>query len=57
MGDFLSSSKGSEGLTLFRNQFKKLGEMISEHPQLVKNTKFIFVPGPHDPGFPAILPR
>ncbi|PIK60348.1 putative DNA polymerase epsilon subunit 2 [Apostichopus japonicus] len=31
--------------------------MICEHPYLAENSKFVFVPGPQDPGPASILPR
>lgn len=37
--------------------FKLLADMICEHPYLAENSKFVFVPGPQDPGPASILPR
>ena len=36
---------------------KQLGEMIAEFPSLLDSSKFIFVPGPQDPGPSPVLPR
>lgn len=59
MGNFLQSPPGST--TAYCNKliehFKILAEMISEHPALLENSKFLFVPGPSDPGSANIFPR
>ena len=44
-------------LILLSESFRKLGDLISEFPELVKSSKFLFVPGPHDTGPSTILPR
>jgi DNA polymerase epsilon subunit 2 len=31
--------------------------MLAEFPSLVENSRFVFVPGPRDPGPGQILPR
>ena len=34
-----------------------LASIISQHPQMVESSRFVFVPGPADPGPGHILPR
>ena len=34
-----------------------LANLIREYPELAAKTKFIFVPGPNDPGLGNIFPR
>ena len=57
MGNFLSSAQGTGSPDTLRKLFKALGDMIREFPNLVEQSRFIFVPGPSDPGFANILPR
>ncbi|PRQ15823.1 putative DNA-directed DNA polymerase [Rosa chinensis] len=40
-----------------RLQFGKLGQMIAAHQQLTKRSRFLFIPGPDDPGPSKVLPR
>ena len=35
----------------------KVADTIAMYPELVQNSKFIFVPGPNDPGPGNIYPR
>lgn len=37
--------------------FHSLAELLTEFPQLAQNSRFVFVPGPLDPGPGKILPR
>ena len=37
--------------------FKALADLISEYPILLRESKFVFVPGPTDPGLDPIFPR
>lgn len=37
--------------------FYFLGNIIAEFPSLIENSRFMFVPGPQDPGPGDILPR
>ncbi len=39
-----------------KHYFKTLADLISKFPLLAQNSKFIFIPGPADPGIPC-LPR
>lgn len=60
MGNFMSSSvteTGPQKIKAFKEAFKNLGEILSEHKELTSNSKFIFIPGPQDPAFANIYPR
>ncbi|XP_046460207.1 DNA polymerase epsilon subunit 2-like [Daphnia pulex] len=57
MGNFLSGTTCNTSSGHLRQLFKSLAEMIKEFPNLVEQTRFIFVPGPSDSGFCNILPR
>eukprot|EP00095_Tigriopus_kingsejongensis_P007588 maker-scaffold417_size177606-snap-gene-0.41 protein:Tk07588 transcript:maker-scaffold417_size177606-snap-gene-0.41-mRNA-1 annotation:"hypothetical protein LOTGIDRAFT_218232" len=57
MGNYLSIPYGSGQAKALQDNFKALGEMLEEFPDLVEKSKFIFVPGPSDPGFTNIFPR
>ena len=36
---------------------RTLADLLNEFPSLVKGSRFVFVPGPRDPGHANILPR
>ncbi len=57
MGNFLSEPYGSRQARVLSERLAVLGEMIAEYPELVQTSRFVFVPGPADPGFANILPR
>ena len=44
-------------IAIISEHFHELGELLSEFPDLIKSSKFVFVPGPLDPGPATILPR
>jgi len=56
-GNFSSSCHTSAHVSALKQAFTKLGDMISQHTELVSKSKFIFVPGPADPGLSTIYPR
>uniref|UniRef100_A0A1E1X5R8 DNA polymerase epsilon subunit n=1 Tax=Amblyomma aureolatum TaxID=187763 RepID=A0A1E1X5R8_9ACAR len=57
-GNFLSHSAGLQrDRLLLREGFRALADMLAEFPLLVKHSRFIFVPGPKDPGLSNVLPR
>ncbi|KAK3591288.1 hypothetical protein CHS0354_004337 [Potamilus streckersoni] len=56
-GNFLSSPSGNNHAKLLKDCFQGLADLICEFPNLVQNSRFIFVPGPQDPGPSTILPR
>ncbi|XP_030308147.1 DNA polymerase epsilon subunit 2 isoform X2 [Calypte anna] len=43
--------------TMFSGSLKALADIICEHPSILKSSRFVFVPGPEDPGPGSILPR
>ena len=62
MGNFTQEPpSGSGGLSThaknLKEHFRLLANMISEHQSLAESSKFIFLPGSNDPGFPNIFPR
>jgi len=46
-----------EDLNKLKRYFNKLATFISCYPVLLKHSKFVFVPGPQDPGVDFVLPR
>lgn len=56
-GNFTSQPYGQQHIKTLKESFHALAEMLSEFPLLVENSRFIFVPGPQDPGPGQILPR
>lgn len=56
-GNFLSVSHGPQQSHEMKSAFNSLAEILSEFPELVQQSKFIFVPGPGDPGPSTIFPR
>ncbi|XP_069180346.1 DNA polymerase epsilon subunit 2-like [Procambarus clarkii] len=56
-GNFLSSCHGSEQAPDLRQYLTSLGTLIAGYPELLAHSKFIFVPGPNDPGPSNIFPR
>ena len=59
MGNFMASTSenGPQKTKLFKDLFKSLGDVLIEYKDLLTQSKFIFVPGPNDPGFSNIFPR
>jgi len=56
-GNFLSQPYGNKHRQVFKEAFNELGKLISMFPSIVENSRFLFVPGPQDPGPGNILPR
>lgn len=56
-GNFLSKPYGSHTNAVLKKGFEELAEVISAHPSLIENTRFVFIPGPQDPGPGNILPK
>ncbi|KAL5008711.1 hypothetical protein ScPMuIL_014292 [Solemya velum] len=54
-GNFMSTPKSN--IRLVKEAFDNLAALICDFPQLVENSKFLFVPGPQDAGMGTILPR
>ncbi|KAK7835947.1 hypothetical protein U0070_004038 [Myodes glareolus] len=42
---------------MFSDSLKSLADIICEYPSIHQSSRFVFVPGPEDPGFGSILPR
>ncbi|KAK6091811.1 DNA-directed DNA polymerase epsilon, subunit B [Batrachochytrium dendrobatidis] len=58
-GNFSSTPyiyNGSESKR-YKEGFDNLADLISEFPLITEQAHFVFVPGPHDPWAPNILPR
>ncbi|XP_077993306.1 DNA polymerase epsilon subunit 2-like [Glandiceps talaboti] len=56
-GNFTSTPYGSQHVKTFQESLQEFAILINEFPNLVENSKFIFVPGAQDPGPGTILPR
>lgn len=56
-GNFCSKPYGSNYLAKMKELFQDLANVISEFPPLLESSRFVFVPGPQDPGPGNILPR
>ncbi|KAJ0981216.1 hypothetical protein J5N97_009471 [Dioscorea zingiberensis] len=59
MGNFCSRpcNLAFNSFSILRSQFGKLGEMIATRPRLKEQSRFLFIPGPDDPGPSKVLPR
>ncbi|KAL3143406.1 hypothetical protein ABBQ38_002229 [Trebouxia sp. C0009 RCD-2024] len=59
MGNFQSqpAPTASTDYSAIRENFKTLGSIISQYQRLQEESRFIFVPGPGDPGPANVLPR
>ncbi|CAH2328320.1 DNA polymerase epsilon subunit 2 [Pelobates cultripes] len=56
-GNFSSAPYGKNKIKSLKDSFKNLADVISEYPDIHKSSRFVFVPGPEDPGPGFILPR
>ncbi|XP_064621990.1 DNA polymerase epsilon subunit 2-like [Lineus longissimus] len=56
-GNFTSKPYGGEHAKIFTDSLKNLAKVIGEYPTLTQTGRFVFVPGPQDPGHGTILPR
>ena len=56
-GNFISEPFGPKLSRQLREGLNNLADVISEFPSLVESSRFVFVPGPQDPGPGNILPR
>ncbi|CAA7400803.1 unnamed protein product [Spirodela intermedia] len=59
MGNFCSRpcNLSFHSFSSLRLKFTKLGEMIGSHPRIKEHSRFLFIPGPNDPGPSTVLPR
>ncbi|KAL2099287.1 hypothetical protein ACEWY4_005767 [Coilia grayii] len=56
-GNFSSAPYGKNQIKSLKESLKALADVICEYPSIHNNSRFVFVPGPEDPGPSAILPR
>ncbi|XP_003471850.3 DNA polymerase epsilon subunit 2 [Cavia porcellus] len=56
-GNFSSAPYGKNQVQALKDSLKTLADIICEHPNIHQSSRFVFVPGPEDPGFGSILPR
>ncbi|KAM9294304.1 DNA polymerase epsilon subunit 2 [Gastrophryne carolinensis] len=56
-GNFSSAPYGKNQVKSLKDLLKILGDVICEYPNIHKSSRFVFVPGPEDPGPSFILPR
>ncbi|XP_054581335.1 DNA polymerase epsilon subunit 2 isoform X4 [Eptesicus fuscus] len=56
-GNFLSAPYGKNHVQALKDSLKTLADIICEYPNIHQSSRFVFVPGPEDPGFGSILPR
>ncbi|GCB80540.1 hypothetical protein scyTo_0016242, partial [Scyliorhinus torazame] len=56
-GNFSSAPYGNNQIKSLTESLKALADIICEYPNIHKNCRFVFVPGPEDPGPSSILPR
>lgn len=57
MGNFLSAPYGSQQAKVLKENFRTLADIICDFPEIVESSRFVFIPGPTDPGFTNIYPR
>lgn len=59
MGNFTSKplSASSDGGKALMSYFEDLAGIICKFPKIAKEGRFVFVPGPNDPGITEVLPR
>ncbi|MCI4382889.1 hypothetical protein PGIGA_G00019850 [Pangasianodon gigas] len=56
-GNFSSAPYGKSQIKSLKESLKALADLICEHPSIHNSSRFVFVPGPEDPGPSTILPR
>nr|XP_015825324.2 DNA polymerase epsilon subunit 2 [Nothobranchius furzeri] len=56
-GNFSSAPFGKTQIKALKDSLKTLADVISEYPSIHSSSRFVFVPGPKDPGPGTILPR
>lgn len=56
-GNFNSQPYGSNQYKTMKESFQAFASLVSEFPSLLESTRFVFVPGPQDPGPGNIIPR
>lgn len=56
-GNFTSQPYGPNHYKTLKESLHNFAQLLNEFPSLMENSRFIFVPGPLDPGPGRILPR
>ncbi|KAF2976079.1 hypothetical protein EK904_005965, partial [Melospiza melodia maxima] len=56
-GNFSSAPYGKNQIQSLKGSLKALADIICEYPSIHQSSRFVFVPGPEDPGPGSILPR
>lgn len=56
-GNFSSAPYGKTQIKSLKESLKVLADAICEYPSIHSSSRFVFVPGPEDPGPSTILPR
>ncbi|TKS86734.1 DNA polymerase epsilon subunit 2 [Collichthys lucidus] len=56
-GNFSSAPYGKTQIKSLKESLKALADAICAHPNIHSSSRFVFVPGPEDPGPGSILPR
>ncbi|XP_051981220.1 DNA polymerase epsilon subunit 2 isoform X1 [Xyrauchen texanus] len=56
-GSFSSAPYGKNQIKTLKESFKALADLICEYPSIHSSSRFVFVPGPEDPGPGNVLPR
>uniref|UniRef100_A0A8B9UBH7 DNA polymerase epsilon subunit n=1 Tax=Anas zonorhyncha TaxID=75864 RepID=A0A8B9UBH7_9AVES len=56
-GNFSSAPYGKNQIQSLKGSLKALADIICEYPSIHKSSRFVFIPGPEDPGPGSILPR
>ncbi|KAK2843141.1 hypothetical protein Q7C36_011356 [Tachysurus vachellii] len=56
-GNFSSAPYGKSQIKSLKESLKALADLICEHPNIHHSSRFVFVPGPEDPGPSTIFPR
>ncbi|XP_043930216.1 DNA polymerase epsilon subunit 2 [Protopterus annectens] len=56
-GNFSFAPYGKSQVKSLKESLKVLADLICEFPSIHKSSRFVFVPGPEDPGYGTIMPR
>ncbi|EDO40154.1 predicted protein [Nematostella vectensis] len=56
-GNFNSQPYGPDQYKILKESLQVFASMVAEFPSLVEQSRFLFIPGPQDPGPGNILPR
>ncbi|KAF5292819.1 hypothetical protein FQA39_LY13864 [Lamprigera yunnana] len=57
LGNFIEECQGLDKMDSLKKLFKQFGDLLSNFPELIRSSKFVFVPGMRDPCNLHILPR